>query len=107
MRGLRLSVKTQTLCGRASLEPEASTPGSNQHSERAAVIGGGGLYRSAQAGDAFIQLPEFDQAIAEVHAGAVVHGVALEHAPEAFGRAREVAFILQGNAEADQGVRIA
>src|SRR6266436_1560960 len=101
---LRLSVKPQTLCRRAALEPEPPAPGAYQHSQRAAVVVRGGLHSRAQAGDAVIELAEFDQAIAEIHAGAVMRGVVRQHAPEALGRAGEVAFVLQRHSEADQGI---
>src|SRR5882762_5991210 len=101
-RRLRLSVEPQTLCRRAALEPESPAPGAYQHSQRVAVVVRGGLDGRAQAGDAVIQLAELDQAIAEIHAGAVMGGVVRQHAPEALGRASEVTFVLQRHSKADQ-----
>src|SRR5215467_8365508 len=105
-RGLRIALEPLTLSGRTAFEPESSASGADQHSQRAAVVVGGGLHGSAQAGDALVQLTKLDQAIAEVHARAVMPGIARQHAPEALGRAGEVAFVLQGDAKADQRVRV-
>src|SRR5262245_24694444 len=78
---LRLSVEPQALCGGAALEPESPASGAYQHSQRAAVVVRSGLHGCAQAGDAVIQLAEFDQAIAEIHAGTVMPGIVCQHAP--------------------------
>src|SRR5215467_10826931 len=96
------SIEPQMLCGRAALEPESPASGAYQHSQRAAIVVRGGLHGRAQAGNAVIHLAEFDQAIAEIHASTVVPRIVCEHAAEALGRACEVAFVLQGDAEADQ-----
>ena len=54
-----------------------------------------------------LYLTEFDQAKAQVHAGAVMSGMARQDPPETLGRACELTFVLQGYAKSDQGVRVA
>jgi hypothetical protein len=55
------------------------------------------LHGRAQAGHAFLSLADLHEAVAEVHAGAMMRRLAREHAAETLGRARKIALVLERN----------